>query len=76
VRGFFPGFAYQLGVLLASSIAYVEAVLAQHFTYAVSMALLAGAVLLLGAFVIAVGPEARGIAFRRADQEVPAPHMT
>ena len=63
LRGFFPGFAYQLGVLCASSVGYVEAVLAEHLTYAQSMGLLAGAVLFLGAVVVAVGPEAHGISF-------------
>ncbi len=63
LRGFFPGFAYQLGVLIASSIGYIEAVLAQHFSYSFSMGLLAAAVLLVGAIVIAAGPEARGVTF-------------
>src|SRR6185437_15855975 len=58
LRGFFPGFAYQLGVLIASSVAYVEAVLAQHFSYALAMGSLAAVVLLVGALVIALGPEA------------------
>ncbi len=65
LRGFFPGFAYQLGVLCASSIGYVEAVLGEHFSYARSMGILAAAVLLAGAIVIAVGPEAKGITFGR-----------
>src|SRR5262249_26042654 len=43
LRGFFPGFAYQLGVLFASSITYVEAVLGEHFSYAQAMGLLAAA---------------------------------
>ncbi len=64
LRGFFPGFAYQLGVLVASSIAYFEARLAQHhFTYAQSMGLLASVALLLCAVVISAGPEARGVEF-------------
>lgn len=63
LRGFFPGFAYQLGVLVASSIVYIEALLAQHFTYSFSMGLLAAIVLLVGAVVIAVGPEAHGVTF-------------
>jgi len=63
LRGFFPGFAYQLGVLCASTIGYVEALLAEHFTYALSMGLLAGTVLILGAAVVALGPEAHGIRF-------------
>jgi MFS transporter, SHS family, lactate transporter len=70
LRGFFPGFAYQLGVLIASSIAYVEAVLAAHMSYAASMGILAAAVLLVGALVIGLGPEARGIAFHAGDASV------
>lgn len=68
LRGFFPGFAYQLGVLIASGIAYVEAVLAQHLSYAVSMEILAGSVLALGAIVILAGPEAKGIRFHNAGE--------
>ncbi|MGP8246656.1 MAG: MFS transporter [Bryobacteraceae bacterium] len=65
LRGFFPGFAYQLGVLIASTVGYFEAVLAQHFSYSQSMGYLAAGLLLIGAVVIALGPEARGIAFLR-----------
>lgn len=61
LRGFFPGFAYQLGVLIASSVAYVEALLAQSFSYATAMGVLAATVLVLGAIVVIAGPEARGI---------------
>jgi len=64
-RGFFPGFAYQLGVLVASSITYIEAVLGEHFTYAQSMGILAATVLLVGAVVIGAGPENRGVTFRK-----------
>lgn len=68
LRGFFPGFAYQIGVLIASSVAYVEAVLAEHFSYATSMGMLAAVVLLIGAAVIWAGPEAKGVSFlKRAD---------
>ncbi len=67
LRGFFPGFAYQLGVLVASSIGYFEARLAQHhFTYAQSMGLLASVVLLFCAVVIVAGPEAHGIEFGKS----------
>ncbi len=66
LRGFFPGFAYQLGVLCASSIALVEAVLGEHFSYAQSMSMLVAAVLLVGAVVIWAGPEQRGITFGRS----------
>src|SRR6185312_15218997 len=63
LRGFFPGFAYQLGVLVASTVGYIEAVLAQHFSYSTSMGLLAAGVLVIGAVVIALGPESRGLDF-------------
>src|SRR5207253_9684677 len=52
VRGFLPGFAYQCGVLLASSIVYVEALVAARTTYATSMALTAGTALLLALLVL------------------------
>ena len=67
LRGFFPGFAYQLGVLFASSITLFEAVLAKHLTYAQSLGLLAGIVLLIGVPVIGLGPEAKGVAFGKAE---------
>ena len=63
LRAFFPGFAYQLGVLIASSVGYLEAVLAQHFSYSQSMGCLAAGLLLLCGVAIALGPEARGVAF-------------
>jgi SHS family lactate transporter-like MFS transporter len=69
LRGFFPGFAYQTGVLIASTIAYIEAVLGEHFSYATSMAGLAAIVLLIGALVIWLGPEAKGVAFVRSTGE-------
>ena len=66
LRGFFPGFAYQLGVLVASSITYIEALLGEHFTYAQAMGLLAASMLFIAAIVIALGPEAKGVSFRKA----------
>jgi SHS family lactate transporter-like MFS transporter len=63
LRGFFPGFAYQLGVLFASSITVIEAILAKHLTYAESLGLLAGIVLLISVPVIGLGPEAKGVVF-------------
>jgi SHS family lactate transporter-like MFS transporter len=65
LRGFFPGFAYQLGVLSASSITYIEAVLGEHFTYAQAMGILATGMLLIAALVIGLGPEAKGVSFRK-----------
>ena len=63
LRGFFPGFAYQLGVLIASSIGYIEALLGEHFSYSISMGSLAIVVLCIGAIVISAGPEAKGVPF-------------
>jgi len=67
LRGFFPGLAYQFGVLIASSIGYFEAVLGEHFSYATSMGFLAAAVLLIGAVVIWSGPKAKGASFVRKE---------
>jgi SHS family lactate transporter-like MFS transporter len=65
LRGFFPGFAYQLGVLCASSIPYVEATLGEMFTYTQAMGGLVAVVLIGGAVVALLGPEAHGITFRK-----------
>ena len=67
LRGFFPGFAYQIGVLIAAAIVYVEAVLAQYVSYSTSMEILAGSVLVLAAIVILAGPEAKGINFHQKE---------
>lgn len=67
LRGFFPGFAYQLGVMFAASITYVEAVLGEHFTYAQSMGVLAATVMIGGALVTFFGPEAHGVTFRKTE---------
>jgi SHS family lactate transporter-like MFS transporter len=63
VRGFLPGFAYQCGVLLASSVAYVEALFAGRANYAVAMALAAATVFTGAIVVAALGPERRGIVY-------------
>jgi SHS family lactate transporter-like MFS transporter len=63
VRGFLPGFAYQCGVLLASGITYVEAVLATRTSYANAMALTALTVFTLGAVVTSLGRERKGARF-------------
>jgi SHS family lactate transporter-like MFS transporter len=63
VRGFLPGFAYQCGVLLAGSVAYLEAIFAQHLDYAMAMALTALTVFVIGIVVIALGRERRGAQF-------------
>lgn len=63
LRGFFPGFAYQLGVLVAAGAPYIEARMAHYMSYAQAMGLFALVVLLSGALVTSLGPEAHGTAF-------------
>jgi SHS family lactate transporter-like MFS transporter len=64
-RAFFPGFAYQLGVMVASSIPFIESALGEAFTYKQSMG---GLMVIVFAGVILVtwrGPEAHAISFRK-----------
>lgn len=66
IRGFFPGFAYQLGVAGASLFPYLQAVVGERFSYAWSMGILAAIVFATGAVVISLGPEAKGVSFRKS----------
>jgi SHS family lactate transporter-like MFS transporter len=63
VRGFLPGFAYQCGVLIAGTVAYLEALFAKHMSYSVAMAGTAATVFVICAVVAWVGPERRGIEY-------------
>ncbi len=65
LRGFFPGFAYQLGVMFAASIPYLESYLGERFTYTQSMGGLVTAVFIIAFVVTAFGPEAKGVSFRK-----------
>ncbi|MFL5538822.1 MAG: MFS transporter [Longimicrobiaceae bacterium] len=71
VRGFLPGFAYQCGVLVASSVAYLEAVFAAGRSYAVSMAMMAATVFVFAAIVVSLGREKRGVEFGAVPELVP-----
>jgi SHS family lactate transporter-like MFS transporter len=72
VRGFLPGFAYQCGVLIASSVAYLEAVLATRMSYARSMAIVAVIVFSAAAIIAWLGRERHAIEFGGvAEQEDP-----
>jgi SHS family lactate transporter-like MFS transporter len=64
-RAFFPGFAYQLGVMCASSIPYIESALGEMFTYKQAMGMLMALVFVGAILVVWKGPEARGISFRK-----------
>ncbi len=63
LRGFFPGFAYQLGVLLAAGSPWFESLMAKHMSYGRAMGLFALVVLFIGALVIGLGPESHGAEF-------------
>ncbi|MFN2637136.1 MAG: MFS transporter [Gemmatimonadaceae bacterium] len=63
VRGFLPGFAYQCGVLIASSVAYLEALFAARTSYAHSMAIVALTVFSTAAIIAWVGRERHGVEF-------------
>lgn len=69
VRGFLPGFAYQCGVLLASSVAYLEAVFARRTSYPTAMALTALFVFSVAATVAAFGRERHGTTFGKPKVE-------
>ncbi len=64
-RGTFPGFVYQLGNLLASVNATLQAAIASHYggDYAFALALVAGVVAIVIAALTALGTEARGVVF-------------
>jgi SHS family lactate transporter-like MFS transporter len=67
-RGTFPGFVYQLGNLLASVNATLQAAIAAHYggNYGLALAVVAGTVALAIAGLTALGTEAKGVAFGRA----------
>jgi MFS transporter, SHS family, lactate transporter len=63
LRGFFPGFAYQVGVLLASSSAFIESKMSSYMSYGQALGIFAAIVLVFGIVVIAPGPEAHRVSF-------------
>jgi SHS family lactate transporter-like MFS transporter len=63
LRGFFPGFAYQIGVLIASTVPYMEAVMSRHYSYGQAMGMFAAIGFALTAIVTAAGPEAHRVSF-------------
>jgi SHS family lactate transporter-like MFS transporter len=71
VRGFLPGFAYQCGNLVASSIAWVEASLAARYEYPAVLAACAVVIFAVAVVVIAAGPERHRSIF--GGQDIVAP---
>jgi SHS family lactate transporter-like MFS transporter len=67
-RGTFPGFVYQLGNLLASVNATLQAAIAAHYgnNFGLALALVAGTVAIVIAILAAVGTEAKGVVFGKA----------
>ena len=68
-RGTFPGFVYQLGNLLASVNATLQAGLAAHFggNYGLALAIVAGTMAIIIAGLTAAGTEAKGVEFGEAE---------
>jgi SHS family lactate transporter-like MFS transporter len=71
-RGTFPGFTYQLGNLIASVNATLQANIAVRYggSYSLALALVAGIVAIVIAILTAFGVEAKGVSFGR-DQTAP-----
>ena len=63
IRAFLPGFAYQCGVLLAGGVATLEAIFAEHMSYATAMAITAIVIFTFTAIVAGLGHEKRGADF-------------
>jgi SHS family lactate transporter-like MFS transporter len=68
-RGTFPGFVYQLGNLIASVNATLQAEIATHYggDYAIALAAVAGTVAVAIVILTAIGTEAKGVAFGMGD---------
>jgi SHS family lactate transporter-like MFS transporter len=63
IRGSLPGLGNQCGVLLASSVIYLEAALARKFTYSTAMASSAIVVFIIAMSLTFIGREKRAISF-------------
>jgi MFS transporter, SHS family, lactate transporter len=73
-RATFPGFVYQLGNLLASVNATLQAYIATSAggNYGLALAVVAGTVAIIIAVLTAVGTEAKGVVFSKANEPKPA----
>jgi MFS transporter, SHS family, lactate transporter len=63
VRGFLPGFSYQCGNMIAASIAWVQATLAERYEYSNVLAGTAAVIFVAAIVVTAMGRERRGVRF-------------
>lgn len=64
-RSLFPGFVYQMGVLLASPTVYIETLLRDHFGYPKALTLFELCVILTLGVLLALGSERHGRSFHR-----------
>jgi SHS family lactate transporter-like MFS transporter len=64
VRSLFPGFVYQLGVLIASPAVSIEFLLRDHLGYPLALTIFEAVVIVMLLFIFALGPERRGRSFR------------
>ena len=64
MRALLPGLSYQIGILVAASAPYLEAVATRHFTFSQALGGVLVVVVFAGVTVIAAGPEARHVSFR------------
>jgi SHS family lactate transporter-like MFS transporter len=67
VRSLFPGFVYQLGVLVGSPAVMIEYALRDHLGYQWALASFEACVIIALMFIYAFGPERRGRSFRTND---------
>jgi len=74
-RGTFPGFVYQLGNLLASANATIQAAIAVHYgnDYALALTLVVVIVAIIIAAMTGFGVEAKDVAFGRGRLQVRRP---
>lgn len=73
VRGLFPGFVYQLGVLFASPATMIELRLKEWFGYPWALTLFEGSVITILLLLFWFGPEAHGKDFSRLEAGAPLP---
>jgi MFS transporter, SHS family, lactate transporter len=69
VRSLFPGFVYQLGVLIGSPATAVEFLLRDRFGYPLALTMFEGTVIIMMIFIFWFGPEARDRSFHREQQQ-------
>lgn len=67
IRSLFPGFVYQLGVLIASPAVSIQYALQKRLGYPAALALFEGAVIGALLIIFALGPERKGRDFRAAE---------